>query len=215
MKVIKHYLTEYNYATKRHRALEGFTDRLAAQNALLIFAINYLENKDGCEKVKKDISSFLFNHKKFKNALRSSLNPGHYIVRDPNNHVYRLEIWQKNVIAASGWFSSSQDKWTKVMDLDIVEFEFEAPDNNKVYIDKTDLSQAIKCSKNLNNTLENLESFKKLKEGNIAIKSLKDSFPNEFAKYFKKPKAEHLMTESMIIRTEDFAFTPKFEDGLI
>lgn len=227
MKSIKYFLFEYNYSTKKNKSLEGFTENLAAQNALWATAYNYLEQKDGCEKL-KDNNLFIIDSKKFRKSLKASLNPGHYIIRDPYNHFYRLEIWQKSIVPSNGWFGGVEEKWSKVLDLDIVEvtFDYEIDFNNMLLtveklrekcftpISKSDLSQALKMNKELNKSLLSLESFKKIQDGCLSIKSLKENYPSEFANFQKKLRKRNILSESTILKNNDAEFFIEFPEEI-
>lgn len=206
---IKYYVTEYHYDVKRNKTVETHTDKFTALNALFNRTLSYLEAKDGCEKI-KDVKTFLFDKKCFRSALKASLTPGHYIIRDPESHVYKLEIWNKTVITSSGWFGASKDLWKKVFDIDI--FEIEEKINNspfdstffpvKLEILKSDISQASKAHSVLIQNLAKLESFKKLREDNSKIKELKENYSTEFSQYVKKNKpVANLLSESTIFET--------------
>ena len=95
----KYIIAKYDYFTKRNTAINWFTDRLEALDAIFIYAVSYLEVKDGHEKIKdpENHNSFMFDKHKFRTTLKSTLTPGHYIIRDPDTHVYKLEIWQKSI----------------------------------------------------------------------------------------------------------------------
>src|SRR6185437_4875795 len=126
-----YYINKYDYKVKKNKILQSlqgsqsFTNLSEALNALFIYVVDYIGTQDGFEKAQDDkIMQFMFNKKKFRTALRASLNPGHYIIRDPDDHVYKLEVWQKSIERlGSGWIYGEYTKevWKKVFDVDIIE----------------------------------------------------------------------------------------------
>lgn len=190
---VVYYISEYNYETKRNKAVMNFTDKFMALDYVFQYAVEYLEKKDGLDKT-KEFSNFLFNKKKFRTNLKNSLSPGHYIVRDPENHVYKLEIWKKDVKSYPGWMGNTLESiWTHVFDIDI--FEIEHLILNPINFEIKNKSEIIASSKfrvELNTKLEKSGVFNKLKEepGTCPSK-LFENFKDEFGKFnLKKSKLQ-------------------------
>lgn len=188
-------ICKYDYVTKKNIIFSSYTDLYTALNSLYYNAISYLQEQDGYEKVKdiENFKSFMYNKKDFRTYLKSTLLPGHYIVRDPDSHVYKLEIWQKRIIKNNGWIYGQymQEIWRKVFDLDIVEthdnFILEDYSNP---IKKEDLDFANDKWKLLNKELVKLDIFSDIKNttdfgDKIYITELRNTYPNEFCLYSK------------------------------
>lgn len=123
-------LVTYSYFTKKGTSEHTFNNKREALDALENFAVDYLREKDGAEKVQAGPKTWLFSNKKFTDSVKAGLPLGHYVVRDSEDHVYRLVVWRKYEEKQPGklWGHYVVHKWNKVFDVDIVE------NNNNVYI---------------------------------------------------------------------------------
>lgn len=218
----KYFIVKYDYVTKRNISLdELFTDKFTALNMIFSIALNYLQSQDGYEKIKNidKHQSFMFSKSQFDSAFKKTLTPGHYIIRDSDDHVYKLEIWRKSLTKIPGkvygdWVKS---RWKKVFDLDMIEMSGSIinsicrdSDNscwlkseNNVPISKSDLEMASKSWKKLNDNIIKLGCFKKLQEkserSKIEFAELRAEFGAEFALFQKKSKIpDKLSSESII-----------------
>ena len=133
---IKYYIAKYDYSTKRNKIIDQHNDAFTALNALFMYVLNYLQMQDGCEKIKNtdNLKSYMFDIINFTSTLKTSLNSGHYIVRDVDNHIYKLDVWKKSTIKnGNGWLYGEYftDKWIKIFDIDIIELvEFDLINTN-------------------------------------------------------------------------------------
>lgn len=104
--------------------MEIHQDKRPALNELENLAIDYIWDKDGEIKVGQGAKSWLLNAKTFADAnFKSSLAVGHYIVRDPEDHVYKLTIWRKyEKKTPARWYGEHVSYlWQKLFDLDLVD----------------------------------------------------------------------------------------------
>lgn len=182
-------ITKYDYKTKTNTIVERHSNRSEAIDAVYMYAIRYLCERDGVEKVRnsEEPGKFMFNRSEFRTGLKASLPDGHYIVRDPATHVYALEIWQKKSTTRSGWFAEYQaPAWSRIFDIDLVQIPpyFGSGANGSgaissgsgaypganspgigigIQILKSDIDAARSAWKALNNSLESSEIFKKIR----------------------------------------------------
>lgn len=226
----KYCITKYDYTIKRNQIISWYTDVFTALNNLYIYVFIYLQEQDGYKKMEdvENLNKFMFNRNKFRSALKISLPPGHYIIRDPGDHIYKLEIWQKSVVNGHGWIykTYSKDQWRKIFDIDIIELsdniliEFNEAiphddENARNHITKDNIELASKVWKQLNNSLIKLESFKKIRESyeisteheSRKLSYLMNEIPNEFTKFKKKMTNGIILSESTIFEVNSGGYT--------
>jgi len=187
----KYIVTEYDYNVKKNRFVCKFNEKYNALEFLLTSVIEYLEEKDGSEKTKNiPLSNYLFDRKNFRSAVRKSLSPGHYIVRDTTEHIYKLEIWCKTIIKSPGKVFGEwvEEKWTKVIDMDLLETEVNIENSReKEYAIKDPFNPLWD---DFTNSLIKTNMFKNLsaywdENPSFSMKKLKDTYPEDFYTYKK------------------------------
>jgi DNA-binding transcriptional ArsR family regulator len=102
----KFLLVLHSYAMAQSEVIEVYGDRLVAVNGLQEYVVNFLQNKDGIDRIGENSDRALKNYTLFAPAFGYSesrlrrhltaLPNGHYVVADPRNYQYRWEIWQRS-----------------------------------------------------------------------------------------------------------------------
>jgi hypothetical protein len=206
-------VVKYDYKSGIFFCVGEYPDKRHALLALEEYVIDYIAKRDGVTKitdVEKKGMEELSDHEKFKKICFAAdkfdlrgMPVGHYIRKDPHDHVNKLEIWQKEkkVRQSLGYIYNScyiDNCVSKVFDIDILLTGHKQA--SMIYSKDVEIDMKYKDARvaanllwgNYTKSLVGSAIFKKLaamhSDNNqyIYVRALHKEFPDSFKKYIKK-----------------------------
>jgi len=134
-------IVKYDYETGKEEVQNVCTDKFNALNEIQSMVVDYIQKKDGVEKISSDakctdskaLENYVYSVKELGTSyckIEKSIETkpiGHYVVVDSDDHLHKWTIWQKYVVTKTvkgywGPYEQSTPKSRKVFDLDVVQF---------------------------------------------------------------------------------------------
>lgn len=187
-------VVKYDYHTKRNITLEKFDDKRYALDYLENYAIDYVAKQDGHQKIVDVNKSIVYK----KDLPLTGKAVGHYIVRDPTDHVDKLEIWQKSKIINPGYlYNSTLVEYKKVFDVDLLDDKVNCADiEEPCFSDQYTSSWIDSVWQDFTSNFINTRTYNKLQESHntgiyekCKLSELRKEFAVEFSSIIPQPDA--------------------------